>query len=33
MKHEYVQVKLDKNNHALNADAESHRDIIDRKTT
>ena len=31
MKYEYVQVKLDKNNYALNADMESHRGIIDRK--
>ena len=32
MRYEYVQVKLDKNNYALNADMESHRDIIDSKT-
>ena len=31
MRYEYVQVKLDKNNYALNADMESHRDIIDSK--
>ena len=31
MKYEYVRVKLDKNNYALNADMESHREIIDRK--
>ena len=30
MRYEYVRVKLDKNNYALNADMESHRDIIDR---
>lgn len=27
---EYVRVKLDKNNYALNADMESHREIIGR---
>ena len=26
-----MRVKLDKNNYALNADMESHREIIDRK--
>ncbi len=31
MRYEYVQVKLDKNNYALNADMESHRDIINSK--
>ena len=31
MHYEYVQVKLDKNNYALNADMESHRDIIDSR--
>ena len=31
MRYEYVQVKLGKNNYALNADMESHRDIIDSK--
>ena len=31
MSYEYVRVKLDKNNYALNADMESHREIIDRK--
>lgn len=30
MRYEYVRVKLDKNNYALNADMESHREIIDR---
>ena len=33
MKYEYITVKLDKNNYALNADMESHREIIDRKTS
>ena len=31
MYYEYVRVKLDKNNYALNADMESHRDIINNK--
>ena len=31
MRYEYVRVKLDKNNYALNADMGSHRKIIDRK--
>jgi len=31
MRYEYVQVKLDKNNYALNADMKSHRDIINSK--
>ncbi len=31
MRYEYVQVKLGKNNYALNADMESHRDIINSK--
>ncbi len=31
MRYEYERVKLDKNNYALNADMESHRDIIDAK--
>ena len=30
MRYEYIRVKLDKNNYALNADMESHREIIDR---
>ena len=29
MRYEYVRVKLDKNNYALNADMKSHREIID----
>ena len=31
VRYEYVRVKLDKNNYALNADMESHREIIDNK--
>ena len=31
MKYEYVRVQVDKNNRAMNADRESHREIIDRK--
>ena len=31
VRYEYVRVKLDKNNYALNADMESHREIIDRQ--
>ena len=33
MKYEYITVKLDKNNYALNADMESHREIIDQKAS
>ena len=33
MKYEYTTVKLDKNNYALNADMESHREIINRKAS
>ena len=29
MRYEYVRGELDKNNYALNADMESHREIID----
>ena len=33
MRYEYVRVKLDKNNYAMNADMQSHRDIIDKMAT
>lgn len=33
MKYEYVRVQVDKNNRAMNADMESHREIIDRTAT
>ena len=33
MKYEYVRVQVNKNNRAMNADMESHREIIDRKAT
>ena len=33
LRYEYVHVKLDKNNYAMNADMESHREIIDRKAS
>ena len=31
MRYEYVRVKLDKNNYAMNAEMESHRKVIDEK--
>ena len=30
MHYEYVRMKLDKNNYAMNAGSESHRDVIDK---
>ena len=32
-KYEYVRLQVDKNNRAMNADMESHREIIDRTAT
>ena len=31
MRYEFVRVKLDKNNYAMNADMASHREVINRK--
>ena len=31
MRYEYVRVTVDKNNRAMNAQMESHRDVIDKK--
>lgn len=33
MNYEYVRARVDKNNRTMNANMESHREIIDRKAT